>query len=207
MNFLPTKTVLRFFCFILFGLTVILGCSKDGDELYDAIDTTAMDKKTNATAASNPIAAVISGSIPSSAKAPIKVNFKAWNSKNQKDITSYFWDFKDGSTTTKKNPSHTFSKPGDYTVQLSVKNAAGQTHSTTRKITITGSSAGSSKINVEAVIQGSIPSSAQAPASIAFKGWGCINQAAIKSYFWDFKDGSTAKTKNPSHTFTKPGEY
>ncbi len=212
MNFLPTKILLRFLCFILFGLTVILGCSKDADEPYDAMDTTAVAKKTNAKASGSSkinIAAVIQGSIPSSARAPASIAFKGWGCINQAAIKSYFWDFKDGSTAKTINATHTFSKPGEYNVQLSVKNAAGQTHSTTRKITITGSSSssGSSKINVAAVISGSIPTSAKAPATIDFKAWNSVNQKDIKGYFWNFNDGSTTTKKNPTHTFTKTGDF
>ena len=214
MNLLSTKIILRFCCFILFGLTVIIGCTKDSDETNDEIYETTTEK-TNATAANNPVEAVISGSIPSSAKAPAKIDFKAWNSKNQTQITSFSWDFKDGSTTTTKNPSHTFTKAGTYAVKLTVKNKAGFSHSTSRTITITGSSSdsssssssASSKINVAAVISGTIPSSAQAPAKIGFKAWNSVNQKGIKGYFWDFNDGSTTTTKNPSHTFLEPGDY
>jgi PKD repeat protein len=34
--------------------------------------------------------------------------------------TSWEWDFGDGSTSTKQNPSHTYTEPGTYTVSLTV---------------------------------------------------------------------------------------
>lgn len=166
-----------------------------------------------------PIAAVISGVIPSSDEVPLTIEFKAWNSKNQKDITGYFWDFKDGSTTTKKNPSHTFTKAGNYNVALQVKNADGFTDTATREIIVGGGTSGSSEdndessssndsdINVAAVISAATPSNMDAPASIDFKAWNSVNQKDIKGYFWDFKDGSTTTTKNPTHTFTETGTY
>ena len=210
MNFLPTKTVLRFLCFLLFGLGFILGCSKDDDEPYDTIDATSVTKKINATSSSKPIEAVISGTLrggllPSSGKAPFKVDFKAWNSENQKYIASYFWDFNDGSTTRTKNPTHTFTKPGEYKVKLTVKTKGGFTHSATEDITITGS--GSSNLNIAAVISGSIPSSGRAPLTVDFKAWNSKNQKYITGYFWDFNDGSTTTDKNPTHTFRKTGEF
>ncbi|MDT7830214.1 PKD domain-containing protein [Pricia sp. S334] len=218
MNLLPTKTVLRFFCLIIFGLAFTISCSKDDedDEVFEAIDKTEVAKKVNATAASRPITAVISGTLrggalPSTGKAPFKVAFKSWNSKNQDDIESYFWDFNDGSTTRTKNPSHTFTKPGDYRVKLTVKTKGGFTHSTTENITITGSGttskSESSNINIAAKISGSIPSSGRAPLTVNFKAWNSTNQNYIKGYFWDFKDGSTTTTKNPTHTFRKSGTF
>ena len=39
--------------------------------------------------------------------------------------TSWKWDFGDGNTSTKKNPTHVYGKMGGYTVNLTVKNTAG----------------------------------------------------------------------------------
>lgn len=39
--------------------------------------------------------------------------------------TSWFWDFGDGTTSTLKNPSHTYTKSGTYTVKLTVTNNNG----------------------------------------------------------------------------------
>ena len=213
MNFLPTKTVLRFLCFILFGLGFILGCSKDDDETYDAIDATAVTKKINATSSSNPIEAVISGTLrygalPSSGEAPFKVDFKAWNSKNQRDITRYFWDFNDGSTTRTKNPSHTFTEPGDYTVKLTVKTQR-------RLYALRYSQHYYHRHRVRkrkpeycsGHLWDAIPSSGRAPLNVDFKAWNSKNQKYITGYFWDFNDGSTTTDKNPTHTFRKTGEF
>ena len=49
--------------------------------------------------------------------APLLVNF-ADNSTGS--ITSWLWDFGDGSESTEQNPSHNYMKPGTYTVSLTV---------------------------------------------------------------------------------------
>ncbi|MGI6023174.1 MAG: PKD domain-containing protein [Methanoculleus sp.] len=41
------------------------------------------------------------------------------------DITSWFWDFGDGSTSTEQNPEHIYVSAGNYTVSLTVSNAYG----------------------------------------------------------------------------------
>ena len=53
----------------------------------------------------------------------LKVNFTNKSSNAQ----NYFWDFGDGNTTEISNPSHVYTKPGKYTVQLIAKasNACG----------------------------------------------------------------------------------
>ncbi len=41
------------------------------------------------------------------------------------DLTSWFWDFGDGATSTDQNSVHTYRKPGNYTVNLTVSTAEG----------------------------------------------------------------------------------
>jgi len=41
------------------------------------------------------------------------------------DITHWKWDFGDGSNSTERNPAHTYTDPGSYTVTLSVTNTGG----------------------------------------------------------------------------------
>jgi photosystem II stability/assembly factor-like uncharacterized protein len=47
---------------------------------------------------------------------------------------SYQWQFGDGSTSTDAQPSHTYAKPGAYTVQLTVSNSAGDTRTTSAQV-------------------------------------------------------------------------
>ncbi len=59
-------------------------------------------------------------------------------------IASYKWDFGDGTIwgpgigATYKNPTHVYTAPGNYTVQLTVTNSAGLTSTTTAMITVFG---------------------------------------------------------------------
>ena len=49
-------------------------------------------------------------------------------------IDSYLWDFSDGTTSTDKNPSHTFSTVGSYDVSLTLVNNKGLTSTVTETI-------------------------------------------------------------------------
>ena len=49
--------------------------------------------------------------------------------------SSWSWNFGDGGTSTQQNPQHTYSNPGNYTVNLTVTNATGF-NSTSETITI-----------------------------------------------------------------------
>ena len=57
-----------------------------------------------------------------SGAAPLNVTF---TDKSYNNPDSYLWKFGDGTTSTLKNPSHTYSVPGYYKVSLTASNAAG----------------------------------------------------------------------------------
>ena len=44
--------------------------------------------------------------------------------------TSWNWNFGDGVSSTQKNPAHTYSKAGSYTVRLTARNSAGSNNVT-----------------------------------------------------------------------------
>jgi len=63
-----------------------------------------------------------------SGNAPLNVQFTDTSSNYP---TSWIWDFGDGSSTsTEQNPTHTYTKPGNYTVTLTAINAAGNSTQT-----------------------------------------------------------------------------
>jgi PKD repeat protein len=51
-------------------------------------------------------------------------------------ITSYAWNFGDGSSATGTNASHSFAGTGTYTVQLTVTDALGQTNTASRQVSV-----------------------------------------------------------------------
>ena len=59
---------------------------------------------------------------PTSGRNPLTVNFSDQSTGN---VTSRSWSFGDGDTSTEQNPSHTYSKPGTYTVSLTVSGPGG----------------------------------------------------------------------------------
>ncbi|MHC4310681.1 MAG: PKD domain-containing protein, partial [Planctomycetota bacterium] len=59
---------------------------------------------------------------PASGRPPLIVNF---TDQSTGQITSWSWDFGDGSTSTEQNPSHTYTDGGSYTVSLTVTGPGG----------------------------------------------------------------------------------
>lgn len=81
---------------------------------------TAAASTTSSTSSKAPVAAFSAS--PTSGYSPLKVQF---TDKSKYSPTSWKWSFGDGKYSTAKNPVHTYSKVGKYTVALTVKNAKG----------------------------------------------------------------------------------
>jgi PKD repeat protein len=125
--------------------------------------------------------------------APLVVRF---TNQSSGQITSYSWDFGDGSNTTAVNPTHTFSNPGIYNVTLRATGPGG-TANVTRQINVTSAAAPTAGFITNTT-------SGEAPLSVSF-----TNQStgSITSYTWDFGDGSTSNEVNPTYTFNDVGTY
>jgi PKD repeat protein/RNA polymerase subunit RPABC4/transcription elongation factor Spt4 len=65
-----------------------------------------------------------------------KVTFSAASSTDNVGITSYSWDFGDGNSATGETVSHTYGTVGNYTVTLTVTDAAGNSDTVTITITV-----------------------------------------------------------------------
>ena len=62
---------------------------------------------------------------PFSGPSPLDVNFSGRNSVDDFGVTTYNWDFGDGSSSTEVEPTHTYTEVGEYTVILTVTDAGG----------------------------------------------------------------------------------
>ena len=111
------------------------------------------------------------------------------------NFINFNWDFGDGTSSTVLNPSHIYTYPGNYTIQLTVLNNGGCSDTLRKSIVINGPSG----------IYGNFPTEACNPGTIKYA---VIAQNAIK-YVWDFGDGNTIFSSNDTilHTYTIPGNY
>ena len=113
--------------------------------------------------------------------------------------TSWSWDFGDGQTSTKQNPSVIYSLPGTYTVSLTVKN--GNNTSTATKLNY---------IIVNAPPQAqfiSSPSSGCLPLTDTFTDQSIAGAGTITNWNWDFGDGGFDTIQSPIHIYTTEGIY
>jgi PKD repeat protein len=114
-------------------------------------------------------------------------------------ITSFLWNFGDGSTSTAQNPTKRYTTPTTYNVTLTVFSNSGQT-TVTKSITVRGSAPVTP--NVNAAFDGPSTALAGSPVSFADRSTG-----SPTAWQWNFGDGTSSTAQNPSKTFHAAGQY
>ena len=172
------------------GLLDLQFTSTSMNAAFVATNGTYTDAFSIAPAGSNPPTTSFTAS-PASGTVPLTVNFTDTSTGSP---TSWAWDFGDGGTATTQNPSHTYSTAGTYTARLTATNAAGSTSSTR---TITVNPPGGPAAPVASFT--ATPTSGTVPLTVNFTD---TSTGSPTSWAWDFGDGGTATTQNPSRTYT-----
>lgn len=114
------------------------------------------------------------------------------------NIISWFWDFKDDSTSTLQNPLHAFAAPGTYNVELTVATAGGCSDTRTRVIHIYPKPSVSFTPDLTSICAGGTINIAN--TSSTFNG-------GINNWLWVFGDGSTSSQSNPTHIYSTAGTF
>jgi PKD repeat protein len=116
-------------------------------------------------------------------------------------IASYSWNFGDGSTSTTANPTHAYTTAGTYTAVLTVTDNGGLTDTDNATVTVTAT-------NVAPVAEANGPYSGNTGVAISFSSAGTTDSdGTIASYSWNFGDGTTSTSANPTHAYTAAGTY
>jgi len=116
-------------------------------------------------------------------------------------VTSWYWNFGDGGTSTSMNPTYTYAANGTYVVCLTIGTQLGCQSNFCDSIDINciGGSGGSCQA-----------------AFYQDSGWNCptinlynasTSTSGIMSYYYNFGDGSSSTSANPTHTYTANGLY
>ena len=107
-------------------------------------------------------------------------------------ITTWSWDFGDGTTSTEQNPAHTYQDAGDYTVSLEVVGPGGSDIKIMKKyIHLTMPSVPVANFTAT-------PRSGDGPLVVQFTD---NSSGHVSSRLWDFGDGTTSTEQNPTHTY------
>jgi PKD repeat protein len=120
-------------------------------------------------------------------------------------LTSYAWDFGDGSTATGVTVTHPYTRTGTFVVTLVVTDDTNQQATTSASVSV---AAASSQIVADFVFSPTDPKITGATNTVFFDATPSSSPAGITSYVWDFGDGTAAGAgQKPQHTFTKAATY
>ncbi|QNA43004.1 PKD domain-containing protein [Lacibacter sediminis] len=141
--------------------------------------------------------------IPLQACNQVKINFNAEvysvGAAQNQNFLSYKWNFGTGNaadTANTANPVFQYSSPGTYTVTLRVTARSGCVKDVTETVVVKESSKGTI----------TAPSAICAGETATFTSAATITNGV--QWSWDFKNGQTATTQNPSaQTYTTAGSY
>ena len=109
--------------------------------------------------------------------------------------STWQWDFGDGVTSTERNPLHVFASQGFRRVTLVVTNGT-STRTSARTLTVLPNTMGATF-----VFSPTTPGRGQA---VQFAD---TTSGSPTSWQWNFGDGGTSTSKNPSHAFLNVGSY
>jgi gliding motility-associated-like protein len=128
---------------------------------------------------------------------PLIVNFAA-KTTNTTNIT---WDFSDGQSTVTSDTivAHKYRIPGFYVPKAILSDNLGC------KVPVQGND--TIKVVGATALISSIAQLAYCDSAIIQFKDSTISTDPIKTYTWDFGDGTTSNLKNPVHVYNKPGKY
>jgi PKD repeat protein len=149
--------------------------------------------------ASNDAPVASASASPDTAIAPATISFSGSAAGGNQPL-SYEWNFGDGSSpVSMQNPSHEYTSPGTYNATLTVTDADGDSDTATVSVKINDNLVPTADIQAT-------PQSGIAPITVAFDPQVQGGDAPL-TFAWDFGDGNTSTTRNPSHTYQTPGNY
>jgi PKD repeat protein len=110
-------------------------------------------------------------------------------------IYIYKWQFGDGYSSREQNPVHTYLRPGNYTVSLTITTNTGAVSTISKEVVLTGTPVASFKAN---------PTGGSSPLTVQFTD---TSSNAPTDWFWTYGDGTFGNVRNPVHTYNSPGTY
>ena len=130
------------------------------------------------------------------------ISFDAGASKaGSGSITEYSWSFGDGETGSGATVTHSYSEPGEYIVELEVKNTYNLVDTVSRTIVV------AEEPNMDPVVEGGGERGCLPGQVLEFRSRSSDPDGDIVEYIWGFGDGSTGYGRQVSHSWEAPGRY
>ena len=117
-------------------------------------------------------------------------------------ITAYSWSFGDGATATGPTPTHTYTVAATYTVTLKVTDSSGLTTASTQSVTVNGTPPADERpaVTISAVKYANT-------TTVRYYAAASDPDGAIRTYAWNFGDGSGSTASWVIHHYATPGTY
>lgn len=165
--------------------------------IRDSIGNTDTDTATVVIVNRAPVAAFAFS--PTNPTVRDEVSFASTSTDPDGTIASWAWNFGDGATSTLPNPTHRYSTNGPKTVGLTVTDSDGATATVTQTVNVA---------NLNPVSSFTFSPTVVTTADIVqFTDTSTDEDGSIAAWSWDFGDGSSSDTRNPTHNFGSPGTY
>jgi PKD repeat protein len=113
---------------------------------------------------------------------------------------TYEWDFGDGNNSAIKNPTHAYNTAGDKTVKVTVKDKEDNANSATKN-TLTIKITEPVAITNYTANRTTAAKSTNITFNVTHSGG-----SGTYTYAWDFGDGNTSTTQNPTHAYNAAGD-
>lgn len=132
---------------------------------------------------------------PNACSAPHTVQF----ADSSINAVSWLWNFGDSTTSTLRNPSHTYTTIDTYTVSLTVMNADSCTNTLVKP--------GFVKLSPPEARISADTTRGCSPLTVNFRSDSSRSTSPVVGWFWDFGNGQTSTQQNPTHVFAQDRMY
>jgi len=138
-------------------------------------------------------------SAPASGVRTVAVSFDASGTTDPDGapITSYQWNFGDGSAGSGIATTHAYAANGSYTVTLTVTDSDGLTNTVSHQIAV----------HTPPTAAFTPPSGGIVGTTVSFSSQTTAGDGTLASYAWDFGDGTSGSGASTSHVYSTAGSF
>ena len=136
---------------------------------------------------------------PISGQIPLQVQFLDESLPGLMPITSWAWDFGDGTGSVQQHPVHVYAVPGVYTVSLTITTGIASDVCVKPHYLVV-------KAPPIVDFQAS-PVTGRAPLTVHFTNATQPGSEPVSLWAWDFGDGGSSADPSPTHIYTEAGVY